>query len=295
MEVRHLRYFVRAAEFLHFTRAAASLSISQPALSLHIKQLEEEIGAQLFDRAVIHRRRIQLTEAGKVFLVHAQAALRAIDRGKQEVSEMAGIVSGHVSFGSNNIFVAKLASHTIPAFVAQFPHVTVALRMANQEDLEASILSGGIDLALSWLPSESRSIKAEPLFTDELLLFVPQAHALTKRKSVAPSELSSLPIALPTISTNIRRTIDSELNSKGVSLNVKLEIDDTPARLRFVEAGSGATLAPASSKDDHYKVASVNIPELSMRLTAGLLMRRSQQLSGSTEAFAEAVRKSFRR
>lgn len=295
MEIRHLRYFVRAAEFLHFTRAAESLSVSQPALSLHIKQLEEEIGAPLFDRTTTHRRRIQLTQAGKIFLVHAQAALRSIARGKQEVSDISGIVSGHVTFGANNIFVAKLTSETIPVFVAQYPNVGVALRMANQENLENAILADGIDLALSWLPSESRSIAAEPLFTDNLLLFVPEAHAFAKQKSVTPAELSDLPVALPTVSTNIRRTIDSELNRKGVGLNVKLEIDDTPARLRFVEAGSGVTLAPASSKDDRFRIVGVKISGLAMKLTGGLLTRRGHQLSGPAEALAQAVRKSFKR
>jgi LysR family cyn operon transcriptional activator len=50
MELRHLRYFIRAAELLHFTKAAESLYVSQPALSAQIKQLEDELGAQLFAR-----------------------------------------------------------------------------------------------------------------------------------------------------------------------------------------------------------------------------------------------------
>jgi len=72
MELRHLRYFARAAELLHFTHAAESLYISQPALSAHIHQLEEEVGAALFDRT---GRKIVLTDAGQIFYDHARLAL----------------------------------------------------------------------------------------------------------------------------------------------------------------------------------------------------------------------------
>ncbi len=66
MELRHLRYFIRAAELLHFTRAAESLYISQPSLSVHMQQLEEELKTKLFDRV---GRQVRLTDAGQVLLV----------------------------------------------------------------------------------------------------------------------------------------------------------------------------------------------------------------------------------
>jgi DNA-binding transcriptional LysR family regulator len=76
MELRHIRYFIRAAELLHFTHAAESLYISQPTLSIHIQQLEEELAAPLFIRT---GRQVRLTEAGQIFLVHAQQSVRALE------------------------------------------------------------------------------------------------------------------------------------------------------------------------------------------------------------------------
>ena len=90
MELRHIRYFLRAAELLHFTRAAESLHVSQPTLSNHIQQLEEEFGTPLFERG----RRLRLTEAGELLLGYARNAVCELERAKEEVANLQGLLRG---------------------------------------------------------------------------------------------------------------------------------------------------------------------------------------------------------
>ncbi|GAF60404.1 Cyn operon transcriptional activator [Psychrobacter sp. JCM 18903] len=79
MILRHIKYFLAVAKYQSFTQAAASLYVSQPALSQQIKQLEEGLGATLFDRS---GRRVTLTDAGDVYARYAHRALQDLEEGR---------------------------------------------------------------------------------------------------------------------------------------------------------------------------------------------------------------------
>ncbi len=290
MELRHLRYFVRAAELLHFTRAAESLGISQPTLSLHIQQLEKEVGSPLFDRTGGQFRHVRLTQAGTRLLVHAHDALRAVERGKQEIADLNGLLCGSVTLGVNNIFVARIMSRCLPAFSAAYKDVEIVVRRGNQEDLEAAILAGEMDLALAWLPAESREISSETLFSDELVVVVGEGHPLAEADAVSLVELQGLPLALPTVATNIRRLFDAECARDSLKPRIALEIDDTPARLTFVEAGHAATVAPRGALVDRTRLRTIPLAGAPVVLSAGLLTHRSAHLGSAARRLADAIR-----
>lgn len=295
MELRHIRYFVRAAELLHFTRAAESLHVSQPALSLHIKQLENEVGSPLFDRIGTPVRQVRLTEAGKRLLVHAQEILRSVERGKQEIADLRGLLCGRVTLAVNNIFVPRLMSKCIPECATAYPNVTVAIKMTNQEGLESAILTGAADLALAWLPPDSKEIQVEPLFSDELVVVAAKAHPLAKLKSISLEQLSNLAITLPTPATNLRRKLGVEFAKSDMNLNIVLEIDDTPARLNFVKSGTAVTIAARSALDEHSDLRAIAIAGPLLSLSAGLLTQKGAHISNAAQQLAEIIRKSFRR
>lgn len=295
MELRHLRYFVRAAELLHFTRAAESLCVSQPALSLHIKQLEKDVGSPLFDRTGSPVRQVRLTEAGKRLLVHAQEILRSVERGRQEIADLRGLLCGQVTLGVNNIFVPRLMAKCIPEYAAAYPNVTVTVKMTNQEGLESAILAGATDLALAWLPPDSREIEVETLFSDELVVVVARSHPLAKLKSIALDRLSNLPITLPSPATNLRRKVGAEFAKHNIDLRIVLEIDDTPARLKFVEFGTAATVAARSAVDAGSDLRAIPIAGPPLSLSAGLLTQKGAHVSSAAQRLAEMIRIAFRK
>src|SRR5258708_20593224 len=96
MELRHLRYFIAAAEELHFGRAAERLGIAQPALSQQIQQLEQEIEALLFHRLT---RGVELADAGRVFLDDARAILEHVEQAKAKAQRVARGDQGMIRIG----------------------------------------------------------------------------------------------------------------------------------------------------------------------------------------------------
>src|SRR5208283_2621408 len=105
MELRHIRYFLRAAELLHFTRAAESLYISQPCLSIHIQQLEEELKTKLFDRV---GRNVRLTAAGEILLVRARHVVEELETAGQEIQAVTGLLRGTLTIATIPLFGSRV-------------------------------------------------------------------------------------------------------------------------------------------------------------------------------------------
>src|SRR4029079_19733709 len=122
MELRHLRYFVAAAEAENVSRAAARLHVSQPALSRQIRDLEEEIGFPLFERSA---KSVRLTPVGKAFLIEARAVLQRAD---EAVTAARAIATGgrtELQVGYAPSPTVRIMPATLRAFQAKFPKVRV--------------------------------------------------------------------------------------------------------------------------------------------------------------------------
>src|SRR5438445_10054600 len=96
MELRQLRYFIGASEAGSLLKASTRLHVAQPALGQQISALEDDVGAKLFERS---SRGVVLTDAGKIFLEHAQVVLADVERARRAVRESSAIPSGDVVVG----------------------------------------------------------------------------------------------------------------------------------------------------------------------------------------------------
>jgi len=238
MELRHLRYFLRAAELLHFTRAAESLYVSQPALSAHIKQLEDELGVQLFSRV---GRNVRLTEAGGLFVGFARQAVQSIEKGEEELSALQGLLRGNLRL----VCIPTFGSMMLPELIVQFqdcyPNVYVKLSAATSDIIERGIAEGHFDLGITLSPLERNDLESLELFTDEIVLAVSTSHQLAKELEVEASVLKDLPLVLAS-----QQLINPESMTflHHVGAKVMAEMGERDSIINLVRTGKLAALMP---------------------------------------------------
>src|ERR1700723_128946 len=149
MELRHLRYFVAVAEEENVSRAALKLHVSQPGLSRQIRDLEDEIGFQLFERSA---KSLRLTEAGKTFLTEARAILQHADDAVKKARAAMGGTHGEIHVGYAPSLTVQILPSTLRAFQEKFPNVRVALHDLSTEEMLAQLREGKLHVALTVQP-----------------------------------------------------------------------------------------------------------------------------------------------
>lgn len=240
MELTTLRYFSTIGRTGHMTRAARELGVSQPALSAMLKKLEEEVGAQLLHRT---GRGVELTEAGRMFLTHADDALRRAEAGVRAVRQLAGLEAGSIRVGGG----ATATTYLLPPVVSQIRRRHPALRFYVREGgstaIAAAVVSGELDLGIITLPIAQGPGKAElltlPLVEDELRLVLPPGHRLSGKRTFRWADIEGEPIIAFEAGAAVRILIDQASAAAGVSLNVVMELRSIESIKQMVAAGIG--------------------------------------------------------
>lgn len=190
MELKTLRSFIVLAEELHFRRAAERLHIAQPALSQQIKQLERQLGIELFSRS---SRSVALTAAGTAFLTEALRTVAAADRAVETAQSIALGDGPRLAVG----FLAQAAAENTSTILADFklrrPEAVVQLRALTFVDHVSQVRTGGVDVAFirpPYAPEELAGLTTVPLGTEPRVAILPAGHALAGRRSIAFAEIA---------------------------------------------------------------------------------------------------------
>jgi LysR family transcriptional regulator, cyn operon transcriptional activator len=284
LELRHLRYFIRAAELLHFTRAAESLYISQPSLSIHIQQLEEELKVKLFARV---GRSVQLTEAGQVLLTRARRAVDELEEAGKEIEAMNGLLRGTLSIATVPLFGSKILPPWLDAFSLLHPHVHIKVRASRSEDIESGLMAGNFDLGFSLAPPEHAELSVREILADQIVLVVSKQHPLAKKAKIEPADLSSVSMALPSHKISSSRLIGPYLESIGVSPNVTIEQDDGHALVELVKLGGFVTFLPRQAMRYDPDVCLLTLPEPGLSMSFAAMWT---QLNAASSAFLDIAK-----
>lgn len=247
MELRQLRYFFHIAELEHFGKAAERLHIAQPALTRQIKQLEEEIGVELFERLP---RGVKLTAAGHVFFSQTRDLLAQCDKMVKLTQQVSRGQSGLLRIGfADGVTFNKTFSQILRNFRQTYPHVVLDLVPASSIEQAELISRNDLDLGfVYWLP-KGQSVKSIQFAEEELMLAVSKSSPLAKRKTLTIKDVGEYPIVwFPRAnSPAYYDLIVSRFERNGCSLNVIQEGNNESTMLSLVSADIGATFITESA------------------------------------------------
>ena len=249
MELRHLRYFVAVAQERNFSRAAEKLNIAQPPLSRQIKELEFDIGAELFDRKT---RPLRLTDAGRLLYEQAVQALAGFDQVRGTMARYFEAGARHYMIG----FVGSILCGRLPQVIRQFrarmgEGVAVSLIEMGSLEQATALREGRIDVGFGRLRVNDEGFRRIVLTKERLVAALPADHAFARQHAALTLEqLAAEPVILypRPFRPSYADQVLSLFEDHGLSLHRRQEVRELQAALGMVAAGAGVSLVPASAQ-----------------------------------------------
>lgn len=247
IDLRRLRYLVAVAEEGHVTRAAERLGIAQPPLTRQIRQLEDELGVQLFERLP---RGVQVTEAGRAVVEEARDVLARAGRILETARRAARGEQGRLAVGyTSSAAFHPFVTQQIRAFRASRPGVSLALAEDGTPELVAGLKDERLDAAfLRSSSTDVAGLKIEPLLEERMVVAVSHGHRLAGAEKVELADLAEQTFIFyrrPT-GPGLYDAIMAACLTAGFSPNVGQEAPRMTSTLSLVAAGLGVAIVPAS-------------------------------------------------
>ena len=289
MELRQLKYFYILSEELNFSKAANKLCISQGTLSQQIRQLENEIGSDLFERT---SRTVVLTEAGAELTKYAHKALDAAHECKQIAYDLRSGVTGTLNIGITHSF-KYLLKNTMSNFIRHYPGIRINVYYGTVVDLLEMIRKRDLDCFVAFKPSSDiDDIETLPLFDSKLAIIMRRHHPLSDRASMTADELCKHPLVLPAKGLQSRKYIERISEIDVHKLNVTMETNDPNILLEIISATN--LLAITSTLAISYRNDLISIPlaGINSKMTGCIHRLKNTYVKKSAKIFSDMLMES---
>ncbi len=256
LDLKRLNILREVASRGSFSAAADSLYLSQSAVSQQVATLEREVGMGLLDRT---RGGVSLTDAGRVLVGHANAAIARLDEAERDLAAIAGLKGGELRIASFASASASLLTPAVAQFIKRYPKVGLTVSEAEPDESLPSLRKGEIDLAIvfdypSLPPEDDRDLDFKLLLTESMYLALPREHEFASLDRVPLSEFSEEAWLSGQGPSTCSDLLTETCHDVGFEPRVAFESDDYNVIQGFVAAGLGVTLLPdlalANLRDD---------------------------------------------
>lgn len=235
MELRQLRYFAKTAETLNFSEAAKALFVTQSTLSQQIRQLEDELGIQLFERT---SHTVALTEAGQELLPYAIETLHSATSCIDRINDLKNLLAGTLKIGVTYTFIPIL-TETVDAFMKKYPSVKIDVCCKSMEELMELLEKREVDFVLAFKPTRRYThIKSYTLFYNRLSAIVRAGHPVADRTSITLKDLSAYDLIMPSKGLQSRNAFDAIPSRPDYDFKIRAELNEVNILLELVRKSS---------------------------------------------------------
>ena len=242
MTLEQLRIFVAVAEHEHVTRAAADVNLTQSATSAAVAALEARYAVKLFNRI---GRRIELTQAGRQFLMEARAVLARATAAENVLADIAGLKRGSLRLAASQ----TVGNYWLPPLMHRYrmshPGIMLALSIGNTETVAAWVREGIADLGFVEGPVDDRALSVTPVAEDELVLVVSPALPRPKQQAISPADLKAMRWVFREPGSATRALFEKAMAKAGLrisDIDMVLELPSNEAVRAAVEDAAGAAV-----------------------------------------------------
>ncbi|WP_307660611.1 LysR family transcriptional regulator [Streptomyces sp. V1I1] len=255
MNLRQLEYFVAVAEEESFTRAADRVGISQSGVSAQIRQLERELGADLFERSA---RRVILSVAGRAAMGRARAVLAAAEGVGQAVDEVTGLIRGRLVVGMVVGCTVTPLFDALAAFHNEHPGVEISLLEDRSDRLFDAVRAGSVDLALAGTTGPTaQDLRTLTVVSERLIVAVPPGHPLTASPRPPLRDVVGYPVVCMPPGTGVRAAFDDACAAQGLTPTITLQASAANAVADLAARGLAvAVLTESMTAPQHERLLS---------------------------------------
>jgi LysR family carnitine catabolism transcriptional activator len=247
MDLRQFEYIVAVADQGTFTKAAISMHVSQPSLSNGVRNLESELGVELFARL---GRTVRLTSAGEQVVHVARRVIRDVADLTTVSRSVADVQTGQLDLVALPTLAVDPLAQLVGQFRSRFPGITI--RVGEPEDassIEREVSSGNAELGFTDITTGGTGLVRVELFRQEVFAVCPPTTDLPEGP-ITPEQLATLPLIATPPGTSTRRLLDRVVSRSQVDPNIVVQIHHREAILALVLAGAGVALLPAPMAHD---------------------------------------------
>ncbi len=288
MDFDQLHTFLEIVRLKSFSKAAQTCFRTQPAISAQIRQMEQELGTQLFER---FGSRISLTIAGKTFAEYSRQLLDLKREGFDAVHELDRIPKGEVVIAANEATCVNVLPRVFSTYRERFEKVQLQVIQSYSSKTIQSVMDNSVDFGITQLPVQEKRLEVVQIHSDEIRLLVPPSHPLAKKTSVSAEQVAEHSLLLPK-GGRTRSRINEYLDAVEDDLRISMELESSEMLKQFIMAGLGIgfmAVTNARKEIGDGSLRAIRLAPLPMIRTIGLIYRKDKALPRAGLGFIEVV------